>query len=276
MSETHNPHNDHRDDDQMIDRMLGQSESSDSFNSEDLTNEMEFAAATIDVAAAMVDPVELPEGLIERLKLSVDDYPVQEPVDQSIPISQYQAADFGIDTTSSNWVPWMVAAASVLITTVLILMPRNASQVPDLDSQRLALIDNTPESELIRWDWISTGDEAVAGDVIGDVVWSDTLNKGYMRISGLAINDPSLEQYQLWIFDSTRPSGALPQFGEGLLTQRPVDGGVFDINAEGEVIIEIDAKLFIREAAAFAITIEPPGGVVVSDRSRVPLLALAP
>lgn len=276
MSETHNPHNDHRDDDQMIDRMLGQSESSDSFNSEDLTNEMEFAAAAIDVAAAMVDPVELPEGLIERLKLSVDDYPVQEPVDQSIPISQYQAADFGIDTTSSNWVPWMVAAASVLITTVLILMPRNASQVPDLDSQRLALIDNTPESELIRWDWISTGDEAVAGDVIGDVVWSDTLNKGYMRISGLAINDPSLEQYQLWIFDSTRPSGALPQFGEGLLTQRPVDGGVFDINAEGEVIIEIDAKLFIREAAAFAITIEPPGGVVVSDRSRVPLLALAP
>jgi hypothetical protein len=174
----------------------------------------------------------------------------------------------------------MVAAASLLIASAAMLLPRSApviqQQPVDLAVERLALIDQTPAEELTQWDWISTDDQAVVGEVIGDVVWSDTLNKGYMRISGLAINDPSLEQYQLWIFDATRPTGDLPQFGEGLLTQRPIDGGVFDITSTGEVIIEIDSKLFVKQAAAFAITVEPPGGVVVSDRSRVPLLALAP
>ena len=74
-----------------------------------------------------------------------------------------------------------------------------------------------------------------------------------------------------------RPTGDLPQFAiEGfpdLLTQRPVDGGVFDIAAQaaatGEVIIPIDAKLPVGDARIFAITVEPPGGVVVSDRDIV-------
>jgi len=278
MSDTRNPQDGRQDADKLIDQMLGQNDSSDSFTNEDqFMNEMEIAAALIDVAAATADPVDMPSGLLEKLKAGAEQYPDHDSSNQSIPISQYQPSEASSSfKPSMSWSPWMIAAASLVVTTIVILSPRNAVKVPSLDSQRLALIEETPEADLVRWDWISTGDEAVVGDVIGDVVWSDALNKGYMRISGLAINDPSLEQYQLWIFDSTRPSGDLPQFGEGLLTQRPVDGGVFDINADGEVIIEINAKLFIRQAAAFAITVEPPGGVVVSDRSRVPLLALAP
>ncbi len=54
---------------------------------------------------------------------------------------------------------------------------------------------------------------------------------------------------------------------------RPVDGGVFDITGEGEVIVPIDAKLPIGTPAVFAITLEQPGGVVVSDG---PLLVIAP
>ena len=56
------------------------------------------------------------------------------------------------------------------------------------------------------------------------------------------------------------------------LEPHPVDGGVFDVTRNGEVIIPIDAKIAVSNPTAFAITVEKPGGVVVSDRSRIPLV----
>ncbi len=280
MTDAHNPQFDDRAMDLILDRVLGETEnySDDSIDAQ-LYQEMELAAAVLDQAAAETAPLDMPEGLADRIKNEVDQYPSQ-PVYQSESPYRIDQPTHQATPQRVQWVPWMVAAASLLIASAAILLPRSApviqQQPLDLEAQRLALIDQTPEDDLIQWDWISTDDQAVVGEVIGDVVWSDTLNKGYMRISGLAVNDPSLEQYQLWIFDATRPTGDLPQFGEGLLTQRPIDGGVFDINSASEIIIEIDSKLAVNQAAAFAITVEPPGGVVVSDRSRVPLLALAP
>ena len=79
-----------------------------------------------------------------------------------------------------------------------------------------------------------------------------------MRFVGLQTNDPGSQQYQLWIFDGERDQAY------------PVDGGVFDIPAgTTEAVIPIDAKIQVHDAKAFVITMEPPGGVVVSDRSRV-------
>lgn len=241
----------------------------------DLALEFEYAAAAIDAAAAESNMIDLPSGLMERLNAQVFDHADQEDQHDannepdSIPFVQQEPA-----IARGNWVPWFAAAASILIAAVAIFMPRSTPAVTDLASQRLALIESTAQDKLIQWSWTATEDAAVVSEVSGDLIWNDELNTGYMRISGLEVNDPTQRQYQLWIFDSTRPSGELPQFGDGLLSQRPIDGGVFDINDSGEVIIEIDAKLTVQQAAAFAITIEPPGGVVVSDRSRVPLLAL--
>lgn len=67
--------------------------------------------------------------------------------------------------------------------------------------------------------------------------------------------DPAQRQYQLWIFDRNQDE------------KTPVDGGVFDITSDGEVIIPIRAKLRVAEAYLFAVTIEKPGGVVVSRAS---------
>jgi hypothetical protein len=283
MTEKNNPKHTEHEIDQAIDHALGQQDSSDQQTLDDsLLSEMENAAALLDLSAAHAHPADIPDGLADRIKSQVAQYPAQSttqsvqhdsnPGSNPLVFPQEPSAA----SSPAKWVPWMVAAASLLIATISIIMPREASSILDLRAERLALIDSTPAEDLTQWDWISTDDSAVVGDVIGDVVWSDTLNKGYMRISGLAINDPSLEQYQLWIFDATRPTGDLEQFGEGLLSQRPIDGGVFDLASEGEIIIKIDAKLTVQQAAAFAITVEAPGGVVVSDRSRVPLLALAP
>jgi hypothetical protein len=55
-----------------------------------------------------------------------------------------------------------------------------------------------------------------------------------------------------------------------------VDGGVFNTpqaSVMGDVIIPFEAKLPVGKPAAFVVTVEQPGGVVVSKQERV--LALA-
>jgi len=114
----------------------------------------------------------------------------------------------------------------------------------------------------LRASWSTTDDPAGRG-AEGDVVWSSDRQEGYMRFVHLEPNDPSESQYQLWIFDPTRASWE----------EKPVDGGVFDVPSDGEVVVPIDAKLPIGAAALFAITLEKPGGVVVSARERLVLTA---
>ena len=82
-----------------------------------------------------------------------------------------------------------------------------------------------------------------------------------MVFSGLPVNNPNVEQYQLWIFDTDKGQ------------DHPVDGGVFDIAGTKQVVVPIDARIPVNKAVQFAITVEKPGGVVVSDKSRLPLLA---
>ena len=100
----------------------------------------------------------------------------------------------------------------------------------------------------------------------GEVVWSASTQQGYMRFRGLPANDPRVRQYQLWIFDATQDE------------RYPIDGGVFDIGAatpgaNGETIVPIAAKLSVREPKLFAVTVEKPGGVVVSGREHIVALA---
>jgi anti-sigma-K factor RskA len=109
----------------------------------------------------------------------------------------------------------------------------------------------------------ATKDPAAKG-VTADVVWDPVTQKGYAHFAGLATNDPHVQQYQLWIFDGTRDK------------RYPVDGGVFDVPANSaEVVIPIRATLPIRKAAAFAVTVEKPGGVVVSGLGHVVALGTA-
>ncbi len=102
----------------------------------------------------------------------------------------------------------------------------------------------------------------------GDVVFDPVRQIGFLRFKGIPANDPRLEQYQLWIADAAR---AQPE---------PVDGGVFDVSpqttASGDVIVPFQAKLPVGKAAAFVVTMEQPGGVVVSKQERVMALAKVP
>jgi len=148
------------------------------------------------------------------------------------------------------WAPWRGEAPAE--------PPRVATSAPTLVEQRQALLERA--GDVIRVEW-TPPEIAAYAEVRGDVVWSTALQQGYMRLLNLPANRATREQYQLWIVDPARD-------------ERPVDGGVFDIPAGvDEVIVPIDAKLAVDGPTVFAITLEQPGGVVVSDG---PLLVVAP
>jgi anti-sigma-K factor RskA len=124
---------------------------------------------------------------------------------------------------------------------------------------REALLAASPTSLVLPW---QTTEDAAAVGASGDMLWSADAQRGVMRISGLAANDPSRLQYQLWIFDATRDE------------RSPVDGGVFDVPAGvSEVLVPVQPRVPVGDATLFAVTVERPGGVVVSDRERIVLLA---
>lgn len=105
------------------------------------------------------------------------------------------------------------------------------------------------------------GGHASGDAVVGEVVWSGARQEGVMRFAGLEANPTGL-QYQLWIFDAGRDE------------RFPVDGGVFDVPGEADVVeVPIDARLPVDRPTLFAVTLEPAGGVVVSDRTRLATVA---
>jgi hypothetical protein len=110
-----------------------------------------------------------------------------------------------------------------------------------------------------HWAW-DGGAEAPSGDV----VWDGRSQRGFLRLHGFVPNEPQSAQYQLWIFDAARDE------------RYPVDGGVFDVpQGRDAVIVPMRPSLPVSRAVAFAITVERPGGVVVSGREKVVAFAHA-
>ncbi len=165
--------------------------------------------------------------------------------------------------TALEWAGWAAAAAIAVIWLGTSAGPESGPTVeviPGTDPmERLLAVADVPDAMRIEW---TATEDPTARNVSGEIVWSDLVQRGFMRFRGLEANAPDEFQYQLWIFDSERDE------------RFPVDGGVFDIPAgEEEVIVPIDARLPVRGATFFAVTVEAPGGVVVSDRSRVAVVA---
>lgn len=216
--------------------------------------EMEHTAAAL--ALALVPDEPMPETtrrrLQQRLTAGVEPTEAVDPAPAEVATGM-----------SRGWMGrlgWYAAAASLVIA-VVGWWPREAGHVSPAQPS-LASVEEAPDA--IELEWQPTDDPAADG-AGGRLVWSDRRQQGYMSFLGLAPNDPAESQYQLWIFDAERED-------------YPVDGGVFNIpeDAEGEVIVPIRAKLPVFDPSLFAVTVERPGGVVVSDRSRITVVAEPP
>jgi hypothetical protein len=248
----------------------------------------DYAAAA--AALAELGPVEpMPAALAAKVLADAQRRPANGVPDVTAPIAAPGAAAVRPSTTPPRsggyaqderkmrprWdlgrsAGWLAAAAAVLVAfygwtrpprvvekVVTVEVPAPPPRVPTAAEQREALLAQAADARTIGWS--ATPDPAAKG-ATGDVVWSESRQQGYMRIRGLAANDPRRAQYQLWIFDAKRDQAT------------PVDGGVFDVR-DGEVVVPIRAAIQVFEPKLFAITVERPGGVVVSKRERIVLTA---
>jgi anti-sigma-K factor RskA len=114
--------------------------------------------------------------------------------------------------------------------------------------------------DMVKASW-TVGNDKDVQEISGDIVWSDAKQTGYMRLHGLPVNDPGKQTYQLWIFDETQDP------------KTPIDGGVFNVDSNGDVIIPVNAKLKASRPKMFAVTVEKPGGVVQSKRDKIAAIA---
>ncbi len=228
----------------------------------------ELAAAAIDLAYTLPDQ-KLPAALRERVAAQAADFfEQQRPSSETAEVVSFPSRRAeGTGADPGRWLGWLAAAACLALAILGWWPERTATAPPQvIAAPRVTTAEQARDEliaragDLLQLEWAATEDPAARG-AGGDVVWSTESQRGFMRFRGLPVNDPSLEQYQLWIFDAEGDE------------RFPVDGGVFDVTEPGEVVVEIDAKLRVARPTLFAVTIEKPGGVVVSSRERLPLLA---
>lgn len=230
----------------------------------DMSTSFELTAAAVGMTDLDVS-VEMPDHLRSRIIQDAEKY-----FDDTSNVSTF-VAESPAQGSMFSWLGWAVAAAACIALALNLYYTRPQNNVVNIPAtptptpeqkltpsqMRQALILSAPDLARANWGPGNVKETTPSGDI----VWSDAEQSGYMRLTGLPVNDPNKETYQLWIFDETQDD------------KTPIDGGIFDVNSTGEVIIPIDAKLRAKNTKMYAITIEKPGGVVVSDRKKIVALA---
>ncbi len=246
-----------------------------------IDDSFDIAAAAIGLTEIDVEP--MPAHLHSKILASAESYfaasetaaeapwppPEKAEADDMQPTFAFEPKRSGL----SSWLGWAVAGAACVALAFNIYTTRfqGATEVvkgpaptvtpvkPD-PSKLYEEIASMPTAIKANFGALPTASEELK-NVGGDVVWSDEKQAGYMKLRNLPKNDKNTSTYQLWVFEENQGD------------KTPIDGGTFDVDVDGDVIIPIDAKLKAKNPAMFAITVEKPGGVVVSDRKKIAALA---
>lgn len=200
----------------------------------------ELAAAAIDVALTPADVAPLPPALTRAVEADAAAYfatpaarrAAFRPLGSATPVRPRRAAWLA---AGAGW----AVAASALLAVALFRPARDLSVAERREQLRptAARFVNAP------------------GQPTAEVVWDAQSQRGVLEVTGLPPNDPAKGQYQLWVIDADRVGQANDR----------VDGGVFDVKPDGTALVVVSPSLKVFRAAAFAVTEEPPGGVVVSN-----------
>jgi len=212
----------------------------------------EPAAAAVDLALADGDVDPLPAALRARVLADAERWfagAAAEPAAGRVRLHRRQPRELRGGPRWSARAGWYLAAAAGALALVGWWQALMIPAEPPAEAPRTyaAFVAETPDAVHASWAGLEPG----YAQVRGEAVWSDARQAGYLRLVGLPPNDAARAQYQLWIVDPDRDV-------------HPVDGGVFDVAATGEVVVPIHAKLAVDHPTTFAITLEQPGGVVVS------------
>lgn len=213
----------------------------------DLERAATVVAAASAARTALVEPMR-PEFLAKLAQLGASITMPSPAVTQASPT----APVLGRAISRRRVAPFLVGAAAGF---ALAWMSLGVNVDDQPDEQRDAFLRRGNYAQI---DW-KPGTSRAHGTVKGDVVWCTQRQQGYLRIDGLEPLPPGM-QYQLWIVDADR-------------TGAPVDGGLFDLASANENVVPIQAKLPVRQAKAFVVTVEKQGGVVVSEQHDVVAIA---
>ena len=222
---------------------------------------LELAAAALDAEFLASEDTALPEELLKKLHGGISEFVSAEPKETVIVRpARWQGL------LASSKTAWSIAA----LFAVLFIAKSFVEKTPIGPDDRIVTAPEKSSPSEARDTLISKAADLIQSEfggtekfnqMSGTVVWSDALQEGYMSLTNLPANDPDTRQYQLWIVDPDRD-------------EKPVDGGVFDISAsDGTAIIPIRNPLVVTNPQAFVITLEQPGGVVVSKQEVVVALA---
>jgi anti-sigma-K factor RskA len=170
----------------------------------------------------------------------------------------------------SIWIPWALAAGLAVVsfgflyqsTGLKVELSAQARRIDELGmSLELAqaesgelrqTVTKLRESNRLAAIRIALLDSLVAADpkAVAVSVWDNDRQNGVFIVRNLK-PAPTDKDYQLWIIDPKYPS--------------PVDAGVFEVDAKGNVRAEFHARAPIQSAKQFAVTIEKKGGADVPN-----------
>ncbi len=242
--------------------------------------------ATFELTAAAIGMtdlkmIQMPEKLRAKILDNANNYFSPEVV-ISEPETKKSFSSLPTETVGSSfaetekrpfwqWFGWGVAFAACALLAINLWTTRVQPQ-PEIAKDTKIIQTPTPELNAFQKrdqfiattsDIIRTKLESPKGtkEISGDVVWSNSQQKGYVTFRGMPVNNPASETYQLWVFDEMQND------------KYPINGGVFDVSENGEIVVPIDTELKIQKPKMFAVTEEKPGGVVVSDREKLVAIA---
>jgi anti-sigma-K factor RskA len=225
--------------------------------------------------AGTAPALEPPAAVKARLLLEIDERrpPAAKRV-QDLPIGAPPVAPAAAPARA--WIPWAVAAAMAIVS--LAFYWQSASLRAQLAAQAGHINELMANAELARAESadlrqtvaklresnrlasfrIALLDSllAAAPKTVAVSVWDNDRQDGVFIVRNLKPL-PSDEDYQLWIIDPKYPS--------------PVDAGVFQVDAKGNVREDFRAKLPIQTANQFAVTIERKGGATVPNTKEMVL-----
>ncbi len=241
--------------------------------------ELDLAAAAVDLAFAANDDAPLPAHLARKIAAGADAHFASQPKALQgdarprssrasaqmttgaagaqvivMPLPE-AAAPRGFDVT--RWSGWLAAAACLALLVGQSIRARTevARPAPAAASSLSAPAPAGGAADVVEIPFAAQG-------VAGVVVWSPAAHAGTLRIRGLTPNDPATSRYQLWIRDAAHDA------------RYPISAALFDVPPAGEAVVAVDPKLPAGLPTEISITREAPGGVVVSAREQL-VLAVA-
>lgn len=251
----------------------------------------DLAAAAADLAMFGVSAHPMPSRVRQALELAADRFIADQLTagrnaqntssSQGLKLTASEPNNRGGTRTSpfvmAGGLGWLAAAAGITLAAVA-WWPRltntGDSPLPNRPSVVTSEVEQIESAlasaqDVVRATWLPwelNGEGPECQGVTGEVIWSDASQSGVMKFTGLPANSTDSQQYQLWIIDATR----------GM--QQRISGGIFNASPAaaskpGEIVIPIHAPIHVNKAAAFAITIEKPGGTWVSDMKRRVVIA---